>query len=97
LPELRKDPISARWVIISTERAKRPTDLVRESVQIRGNGFCPFCYGNEGKTPPEGIRKITLLSELPALIRKINGEPAENYQPIGAGSPKKRSFANGEK
>jgi len=53
LPELRKDPISARWVIISTERAKRPTDLVRESVQIRGNGFCPFCYGNEGKTPPE--------------------------------------------
>ena len=53
MPELRKDPISARWVIISTERAKRPTDLVRESVQIRGNGFCPFCYGNEGKTPPE--------------------------------------------
>jgi UDPglucose--hexose-1-phosphate uridylyltransferase len=53
LAELRKDPITGRWVIISTERAKRPTDLVRERVQIRGNGFCPFCYGNEGKTPPE--------------------------------------------
>jgi len=53
LPELRKDPITGRWVIISTDRAKRPNDFVRESVQIKGTGFCPFCYGNEGKTPPE--------------------------------------------
>jgi len=55
LPELRKDPITGRWVIIATERAKRPTDFVREKVQIRGSGFCPFCYGNESKTPPEII------------------------------------------
>jgi UDPglucose--hexose-1-phosphate uridylyltransferase len=40
-------------VIISTDRAKRPTDFLRESVHIKGNGFCPFCYGNEEKTPPE--------------------------------------------
>jgi UDPglucose--hexose-1-phosphate uridylyltransferase len=53
LPELRKDPITGRWVIISTDRAKRPTDFVRESVEIKGKGFCPFCYGNEDKTPPE--------------------------------------------
>jgi UDPglucose--hexose-1-phosphate uridylyltransferase len=53
LPELRKDPITGRWVIIATDRAKRPTDFVREKVQIHGSGFCPFCYGNEGKTPPE--------------------------------------------
>jgi UDPglucose--hexose-1-phosphate uridylyltransferase len=53
LPELRKDPITGRWVIISTDRAKRPTDFVRESVRIEGKGFCPFCYGNELKTPPE--------------------------------------------
>jgi UDPglucose--hexose-1-phosphate uridylyltransferase len=53
LPELRKDPITGRWVIIATDRAKRPTDFVREKVQIHGSGFCPFCYGNESKTPPE--------------------------------------------
>jgi len=53
LPELRKDPITGRWVIISTERGKRPTDFVRESVEIKGTGFCPFCYGSEAKTPPE--------------------------------------------
>jgi len=39
-------------VIISTDRAKRPTDFVREHLTMKG-GFCPFCYGNENKTPPE--------------------------------------------
>jgi UDPglucose--hexose-1-phosphate uridylyltransferase len=52
LPELRKDPITGRWVIIATDRGKRPSDFVKETVQIKG-GFCPFCYGNEDKTPPE--------------------------------------------
>ena len=27
MPELRKDPIIGRWVIVATERAKRPTDF----------------------------------------------------------------------
>ena len=52
MPELRKDPITGRWVIISTDRAKRPSDFVRESPKPSG-GFCPFCPGNEAKTPPE--------------------------------------------
>jgi UDPglucose--hexose-1-phosphate uridylyltransferase len=52
LPELRKDPVIGRWVIISTDRAKRPTDFAREQTKMKG-GFCPFCYGNESKTPPE--------------------------------------------
>jgi UDPglucose--hexose-1-phosphate uridylyltransferase len=52
LPELRKDPITGRWVIISTDRGKRPMDFVRESVHIKGSpAICPFCPGNEGKTP----------------------------------------------
>ncbi len=53
MPELRKDPVTGRWVIIATDRAKRPSDFVREKVEIRGLGFCPFCNGNESKTPPE--------------------------------------------
>ncbi len=52
MPELRKDPITGRWVIIATDRAKRPTDFSRQPIQMKG-GFCPFCEGNEGKTPPE--------------------------------------------
>ncbi len=52
MPELRKDPIIGRWVIVSTDRARRPADFTREPVTIKG-GFCPLCPGNETKTPPE--------------------------------------------
>ena len=53
MPELRKDPITGRWVIIATERARRPSDFVHEPEPKHPGSFCPFCYGNEGKTPPE--------------------------------------------
>ncbi|MFQ5904165.1 MAG: galactose-1-phosphate uridylyltransferase, partial [Candidatus Binatia bacterium] len=52
MPELRKDPIMGRWVIIATERAKRPNDYGVAPEKIM-EGFCPFCPGNEDKTPPE--------------------------------------------
>jgi len=52
MPELRKDPVTSRWVIISTERGKRPSDFGAEPERER-SGFCPFCPGNEDKTPPE--------------------------------------------
>lgn len=53
MPELRKDPITGRWVIISTDRARRPNDFLKQSVKIEGGRFCPFCPGHEDKTPPE--------------------------------------------
>jgi galactose-1-phosphate uridylyltransferase, family 1 len=57
--ELRFDPIRNRWVIVSTERARRPNDYI-----VAGEGAgnkrdeknaaaCPFCEGSEDKTPPE--------------------------------------------
>lgn len=52
MAELRKDPIVDRWVIISTERGKRPRDYPSPNPS-RQRGFCPFCIGNENKTPPE--------------------------------------------
>ena len=52
MPELRKDPVVGRWVIIATERGKRPMDFSPEPV-MDDSGFCPFCEGQEGKTPPE--------------------------------------------
>jgi UDPglucose--hexose-1-phosphate uridylyltransferase len=53
LPELRKDPITGRWVIIATDRAKRPSDFIRQPVPPASTHICPFDYGNEQKTPPE--------------------------------------------
>lgn len=52
MPELRKDPILGRWVIISTERGRRPSDFSHQERRSSG-GFCPLCEGNEDKTPPE--------------------------------------------
>ena len=53
MPELRKDPIVNRWVIIATDRAKRPTDFTTPDNGQQSAKGCPFCPGNESKTPPE--------------------------------------------
>lgn len=50
--ELRKDPILDRWVIIAASRGKRPSDFAGEPEPEKSAG-CPFCGGNESKTPPE--------------------------------------------
>jgi len=55
MPELRKDPIIERWVIISVERGKKPTDYNSIQVSKKKGGFCPFCSGNEHTCPPEII------------------------------------------
>ena len=52
MPELRKDPVVGRWVIIATERARRPSDFVTEPVRPRASA-CAFCEGHEQQTPPE--------------------------------------------
>jgi UDPglucose--hexose-1-phosphate uridylyltransferase len=53
LSELRKDPVTGRWVIISTGRQKRPTDFHLERTKIIREEHCPFCAGREAMTPPE--------------------------------------------
>lgn len=58
MPELRKDPISDRWVVISTERGRRPADFkggAKEEHLAEAGKTCPFCEGNESKTPKEII------------------------------------------
>ena len=62
MPELRHDPIQKRWVIIATERARRPSDFAIDR-DMGGDGKCPFCQGNEDKTPPE----IRAFRETPAM------------------------------
>jgi len=50
--ELRRDPIIGRWVIVDTDHPATPEDFHYEQNIYKG-GVCPFCYGNEGMTPPE--------------------------------------------
>ena len=52
MPEFRKDPITERWVIISTGRDKRPSDFLT-SINENTDVISPFTPGNEAMTPPE--------------------------------------------
>ena len=66
MPELRKDPVIGRWVIIATERAKRPEDFKIEKEDVKEEP-CPFCEGNEERTPGEvfSIRKSQTKANKP--------------------------------
>ncbi|MEM3342634.1 MAG: galactose-1-phosphate uridylyltransferase [Thermoplasmata archaeon] len=64
MPEIRKDYVTSRWVVIATERAQRPEDLRHPKEETERAVFeklpkkkedCPFCQGNESQTPPEII------------------------------------------
>jgi len=62
MPELRKDPVIGRWVIIATERSRKPSAFT--SVPKFGDAIkCPFCPGNESATPPEIMAFRDLDSE----------------------------------
>jgi len=52
MPELRKDPIVGRWVIIATDRARRPVGHRAEPMPPT-DAPCPFCTGGEHNTPHE--------------------------------------------
>jgi len=52
MPELRKDPVVGRWVIISTERSRRPGHYTPEATN-GDQSFSPFVTGREEMTPPE--------------------------------------------
>jgi UDPglucose--hexose-1-phosphate uridylyltransferase len=53
MPELRKDPIVGRWVIISTERARRPSDYPQQPLEEPDPAKNPFAEGNEHLASPE--------------------------------------------
>lgn len=84
MSELRWDPLKLHWVIIATDRGRRPRDFQKELLPDN-NASCPFCYGNEDKTCPEvfalreegepdapGWRVRVIPNKYPAL--KIEGE-----------------------
>jgi UDPglucose--hexose-1-phosphate uridylyltransferase len=56
MPELRQNRFTKEWVVIATERAKRPEELTvkREAKKVDSYvATCPFCAGNEAMAPPE--------------------------------------------
>ena len=59
MPEIRSNPVTGDWVIIATERARRPEEFTQKAAKPALPSFapeCPFCLGNESKTPAEQFR-----------------------------------------
>ena len=73
MPELRKDPIIGRWVIISTERARRPDQFGGQSYRSPAEQSCPFCEGQESQTPPEiyAVRPKSTLHNSPGWELRV--------------------------
>lgn len=83
---IRQDPTTKEWVIIATERAKRPHEFKKKAVPrslIAREESCPFCTGNEELTPPEVLRMDGSPSSVWAVrvvpnrfsALKMDGEP----------------------
>jgi UDPglucose--hexose-1-phosphate uridylyltransferase len=56
MSEIRLDPTSEEWVIMASERGKRPNDFIHPKVEAKPPDFlpsCPFCPSNEAETPTE--------------------------------------------
>lgn len=59
MPELRQNFMTKEWVVIATERAKRPDQMTVHRAAKPLPSFsenCPFCPGHENQTPPEILR-----------------------------------------
>jgi UDPglucose--hexose-1-phosphate uridylyltransferase len=78
MPELRQNLITRDWVIIATERAKRPDEFAKkhdEPLLPPHDPNCPFCPGNEStQSPPtfelkeNGEWKVRIIAnKFPAL------------------------------
>ncbi|NQT00222.1 MAG: galactose-1-phosphate uridylyltransferase [Candidatus Omnitrophica bacterium] len=84
MPELRKDPVIGRWVIIATERAKRPEDFKVEK-ETASQESCPFCQGSEKHTPAEvfAVRKSGTLPNQPGWDVRVVSSIAPLLQKKG--------------
>jgi len=53
MSQLRLDPLTGRWVIVSVDRRDRPS-LAHRALPVEDDPTrpCPFCPGHEEKTPP---------------------------------------------
>ncbi|MBI3819553.1 MAG: DUF4921 family protein [Planctomycetes bacterium] len=88
MSEIRRDPITGRWVIFAVERAQRPSDFALEEREPPVVN-CAFCENNESQTPPEihadrparsapngpGWRMRVVPNKYPAL--RVEGELAK--------------------
>jgi UDPglucose--hexose-1-phosphate uridylyltransferase len=74
--EVRKDYLLDRWVVIATERGRRPTDFAKQERQQAKAAVCPMCPGNEHLTPPA----VLVYLKSGKRIRKTKDEDGHRHK-----------------
>jgi len=93
MSEFRLNRATKEWIIIATERAKRPQQFLGKSEKPKLPPFdphCPFCPGNEKQTPSEiyALRQRNTVPDQPGWrVRVVTNkypalEPAEKMVKI---------------
>jgi UDPglucose--hexose-1-phosphate uridylyltransferase len=77
--ELRKDYLLNRWVVIATERSRRPTDFARKKIEGEQGVVCPLCVGNEAMTPPATMLYLKENDEIKKAQDPQVGERPKNW------------------
>lgn len=89
MPELRQNIATREWVIIATERAKRPAQFVqppKDRIEDRPvyDSECPFCPGNE----EHDLERLCLPAVGPWQTRVV----ANRYPALQEDGPRERRF-----
>lgn len=77
--ELRKDYIIDRWVVIASQRRRRPSDFIKKRSEERRHNTCPFCPGNEHLTPPASLVYIMNSEGKVVKEKDRDGERCRNW------------------
>ncbi len=77
--ELRKDYLLDRWVVIATERGRRPSDFAKQKTENAKAAVCPMCVGNESMTPPAAMLYLKDGDEVHIAQDPLVGERPKNW------------------
>ena len=77
--ELRKDYLLERWVVIATERSRRPTDFAKPRNDAAKTATCPMCMGNENITPPASMLYLKEAGGVKRAVDPQVGERPKNW------------------
>lgn len=92
MPELRQNIATKEWVVLATERAKRPEEFVGPQRPLTGDrpeweAGCPFCPGNEEldleimRIPEHGPWQLRVVrNKYPAL--QLEGERMRTFEGV---------------
>lgn len=89
MSQLRLNPLTGRWVTVSTERGGRPGDVAprQREVEAGPSRPCPFCPGNEEATPPAletyGPGGSWLVRVVPNLYPAFHGDDVLAVDHVG--------------